>query len=87
MAVEGPGATNRTIGPSADPQQEPEEQAAPGFAARFLTRLVEAPEISLVIALILFGLLVQSRNSQFLTFENLILVVKAAVPVLMLRRR
>jgi ribose/xylose/arabinose/galactoside ABC-type transport system permease subunit len=59
----------------------PEEQSRPGVASRILTRLVQAPEISLVVAIVLFGLVVQSQNDQFLRYENLILVVKAAVPV------
>jgi ribose transport system permease protein len=80
-----------TVGPSAAPEQvvegvsgvehEPDGHAAPGIVSRFLARLVQAPEISLVIALVLFGLLVQSQNSQFLRYENLILVIKAAAPV------
>jgi ribose transport system permease protein len=44
----------------------------------FWVRLVTAPELSLAVALVLLGLVIQSRNASFLTSSNLILVVQAA---------
>jgi ribose transport system permease protein len=67
--------------PASDDGSLDDAQGRRGMGSAILRRLVLAPEISLVIALVLFGLVVQSQNSAFLRYENLILVIKAAVPV------
>lgn len=48
-----------------------------GASAR---RAMSAPEFSLVLAIAIFGAITTTRNDDFLTYSNLILVVKAAAP-------
>ncbi len=45
-----------------------------------VTRGLLSPEISLVVAIIVLGAIIQFQNPVFLTFDNLILVLKAAAP-------
>lgn len=54
-----------------------------GFRGRLSSlawRALLSPEISLVIAIVVLGAIIQSQNPVFLTFDNLILVLKAASP-------
>lgn len=51
------------------------------LASSLVSRLILAPEISLVLALVIFGVIVQAQNTAFFRYENLILVMKAAGPV------
>lgn len=67
-----------------EPQSETEDPAGTGgFGKRarsLVTRALISPEISLVVAIVVLSAFIQSRNPVFLTFDNLILVVKAASP-------
>jgi ribose/xylose/arabinose/galactoside ABC-type transport system permease subunit len=47
---------------------------------KFARATVLAPEFSLVIAIAIFGAITTTRNDAFLTYSNLILVVKSAAP-------
>ena len=66
----------------ADPDSTPPEGPDLRSVARsIVARLILAPEISLVVALLVFGAIVQAQNSDFFRYENLILVAKASGPV------
>ena len=67
--------------PGSDAGSETEGRGIRAVATSVLARLILAPEISLIIALIVFGAIVQAQNPVFVRYENLILVAKAAGPV------
>jgi len=69
------------VWPEAEPGSEAEGRGIRALASSILARLILAPEISLIAALIIFGAIVQAQNAAFFRYENLILVAKAAGPV------
>ena len=52
--------------------------------SKIIYRMIATPEISLMIAIVMFGLVVQTQNSVFFTYGNLILVIKASSPTFIL---
>jgi ribose/xylose/arabinose/galactoside ABC-type transport system permease subunit len=51
-----------------------------GRVQSLVWRALLSPEISLVLAIVILSAIIQSQNPVFLTFDNLILVLKAASP-------
>lgn len=47
---------------------------------KYARRAIFAPEFSLVVAIAIFGAVTTTRNDDFLTYSNLILVIKSAAP-------
>jgi ribose transport system permease protein len=73
-------ATGDSLAPAEMARDVASRRGIGARAASLAGRALLSPEISLVIAIVVLGAVVQMQNPVFLRYENLILVLKAASP-------
>ena len=80
MTATDDAASNGALSP-AGAEDEPAGRRGRGrFVSSLATRALISPEISLVIAIVVLGAIIQAKNPVFLKYDNLILVLTAAAP-------
>jgi ribose transport system permease protein len=80
MTPTDPSVTGGALTPGEIEPEATERTEGGGRLSSLARRALLSPEISLVIAIVILSAVIQSRNPVFLTFDNLILVIKAASP-------
>lgn len=80
MTATDKAAPNGALSPAGAEDKPAGRRGRGRYVSSLAMRALISPEISLVIAIIVLGTIIQAKNPVFLKFDNLILVLTAAAP-------